>query len=748
MHRYIAIAFGSILFLILFSSCCKETPTCYFHSLTKHERVSLTNQEFSFPYTHSNIEVKPKIPQYPLPLDLEKIGNYKEVAQRLRLGGAKDLLSKNGFVVIQSGQTDDIIHLLKFLKGIGIPIIITPDIFLHLYHIQFNETLKEIEDKILIQDITAITQELLKASIIQYRTLEGSVKEAAKRNVAFFAVALKLLEPDSKIPPFVEDLVRFEIEHITRHEGFPPGEIVSPIFKYKEDYSQYVPRGHYTQSERLKRYFKAMMWYGRMGFLLKGGRPYGPRMKYLISEEDAKIQTIQATLITLLVRELRLGERSVFEIWDKVYKVVAFFTGFSDDLTLLDYQDVILKVLGDRPNLKDLDQEEKLYELKLELARRGRPRIYGGTGACEFPPGADPGPEKLDEVLSRTAGLRFMGQRFIPDSYIFQNLIMPVCVNYYGDGPAFTLSVGGRGFPRGLDIMTVLGSRRARQILARLQDDAYEGYDRQIEKLRSEFDAIPEAVWRKNLYWSWLFTLKTLLQEYPVGYQRFMRTQAWQDMCLSTALSSWTELRHDTILYGKQSYTPAKMAILPRKTKGYVIPVPRFYSSLLSLVRMTLNGLTDMGVLFPDGVERLKELETVLERTLEISVKELQNKALTESDYHFIQGIGERLDSPILGLKKEGRRTTIVVDVHTDQNTRMVLEEAVGYVDVLVACYCLPDGELVIGAGPVLSYYEFKHPMKDRLTNAAWRKILKSPKVPPRPEWTHTFLALAAPQGK
>ena len=39
--------------------------------------------------------------------------------------------------------------------------------------------------------------------------------------------------------------------------------------EYKEDYGQYKPRGHYTRSEDLQRYFQAMMWYGRITFRLR-----------------------------------------------------------------------------------------------------------------------------------------------------------------------------------------------------------------------------------------------------------------------------------------------------------------------------------------------------------------------------------------------------------------------------------------------------------------------------------------------
>ncbi|HHH75661.1 MAG TPA: DUF3160 domain-containing protein, partial [Phycisphaerae bacterium] len=84
-------------------------------------------------------------------------------------------------------------------------------------------------------------------------------------------------------------------------------------------------------------------------------------------------------------------------------------------------------------------------------------------------------------------------------------------------------------------------------------------------------------------------------------------------------------------------------------------------------------------------------------------------------------------------------RTTMVADVHTDGNSRQVLEEATGNVDLILVCYRQPDGRIVMGVGPVLSYYEFKQPMSNRLTDEAWRKMLKS-NPPEQPEWTKSYL--------
>ena len=66
-----------------------------------------------------------------------------------------------------------------------------------------------------------------------------------------------------------------------------------------------------------------------------------------------------------------------------------------------------------------------------------------------------------------TKGFRFMGQRFIPDSYMFQNLVHD--------------KVKGRAFPLGLDVMAVLGSKRAYDILDSMGETGYPNYQKQFD---------------------------------------------------------------------------------------------------------------------------------------------------------------------------------------------------------------------------------------------------------------------------
>jgi len=81
----------------------------------------------------------------------------------------------------------------------------------------------------------------------------------------------------------------------------------------------------------------------------------------------------------------------------------------------------------------------------------------------------------------------------------------------------------------------------------------------------------------------------------------------------------------------------------------------------------------------------------------------------------------------------------MIADVHTEGNTKKVLEEGTGFIKTAIVAYKLPQGHIVLGMGPVFSYYEFKQPMSNRLTDEAWREILESSDGPDEPEWIGNF---------
>jgi len=604
--------------------------------------------------------------------------------------------------------------------------------------VQFDESLKEVEEREFTGDITRLTKALRVQAQTLYETGDGDLREASRRNVIFLSVAERLLDEAAATPEYAADTVAAELAYINGHAGFA----ASPLFIYEEDYSQYIPRGHYTRSAVLKRYFKGLMWYGRLAFLIKGDENWGPAGEALISPHDADIQTLQAVLLARALDEVTVPDgRTGRDVWDRMYAVTAFYVGLADDLTPFEYLQAANKVFGTDFGATDLEKPDALFELRKELARLRLPEIYGGTGNIMLTPPITP--ESLNEALGKTQGMRFMGQRFIPDSYMFQHLVFPEVLDYTGTGAPFTLgSTGarmGRCYPRGLDVLAVMGSQRAYDLLLEEGDTEYTGYDKAFAELQAEFAAFHETDWNRNLYWGWLYALRTLTQPAPEGYPPFMRTPAWENKALNAALASWTALRHDTILYAKQSYTPREGSV-PDTPPGYVEPVPAFFGQLLALTRMTRDGLSDLDALSEAAANRLDNLAGLLETLIELAQKQLAGEALEEEDHLFIKGFAGQLEYAVLGVSEEGVKTTLVADVHTHAAEGLVVEEGVGEVDLIITACPTASGEIFLAAGPVLSYYEFKHPMSDRLTDESWRGLLASEDAPARPAWVQSLM--------
>src|SRR5262249_47795093 len=121
--------------------------------------------------------------------------------------------------------------------------------------------------------------------------------------------------------------------------------------------------------------------------------------------------------------------------------------------------------------------------------------------------------------------------------------------------------------------MTNAGGRRFRDGL---------NYQHNLAAVRNVIDAQKPEAWDDNLYTGWLAGLRELSRPTAdAKYPEAMRTAAWAMKSLNTQLASWAKLRHDTVLYAKQSYTATPACEYPF---GYVEPVPHFWARLEKMV--------------------------------------------------------------------------------------------------------------------------------------------------------------------
>ena len=659
---------------------------------------------------------------------------------------SRDMLERLGFAV-SPGNEKEIYDVYIQAKNKNQPIFVTTDAILHTCHIFFDYLLRILEIEKLHGIVIELTDRMIAVSQDQYeRAEQEDVKEAARLNIGFFAVAKTILSPGYEPGFGLAGLVENERQNMDAHKGMEFRALLAYIenpsvfdtpYAY-EDFSQYVPRGHYTRNETFEKYFKAMMWYGRIDFKLKPGK-----------SDRAVLHGRMMTLQALLMADALMQDGKTYSLWRMIYEPTVYFVGKTDDLSVDDYMVFIPEVFGEKGPVDRYGNRDKLTAFITKALELRPPRILSGAAFVED-----------GEFASSTKGFRFMGQRFIPDSYMFQELVYgrkgeKVILRYTGKGKPFTMEVvpaAGpvRAFPRGLDVMAVLGSERALAILEKEGDTEYTEYDSQLSNLRKEFSALSPDEWKQNLYWRWLHCLLPLLEDVrEKQVPEFMKSDPWMDKELQTSLGSWAELRHDTILYAKQSYAMLTRAMPPQPelTYGYVEPYPEVYRRIRDMMADMRANLAELGILLPGIPEKFREFEEISGQLAAISEKELAGRRLDEREYELIRNIGGALSSlkqfppEIMAKITSGtdERMDIIADVHTDMNTKQVLEEGVGSpYDIFVIVEDEKGARLCRGG--VFSYYEFKHPMDDRLTDEKWQQMGKEKNRPEQPPWTKTFI--------
>jgi hypothetical protein len=685
--------------------------------------VDLTFATFEEP----PVEVVPAVQQEPIAAELSNV----RVAFALS-DDQRQRLAQNGFVV-SPGAEKEFFTVYEKARYANVPIFVTSDSLLHVYHLLFDKVLRTAEVQYLIPLLRDLNAAVLSRTEDEYEALQGTPwEDAALRTAAFVGVASKLLDPSAQVPDYAADLVDAELALIDGAAGIQPSPLF-PGLEFGEDYTQYIPRGHYTRSDELKAYFRSMMWYGRMTFRLKTKDP-----------EIGRAETRSALLLIHALRTADVAYRPALEVWADLYNPTVFFVGRSDDLTALQYVEVIDQVYGPGATATTL-ADDALLDALIEEANKLPPPLILGMVI-----------QDTDDEEEMTKGLRFMGQRFVPDAYIFRQLI------YRNVGTADNR----RGLPKGLDLLAAMGSERAYQILDGLGETAYENYPKQMTKVQGWVSGLSVADWTETLYNSWLYSFQPLLEVPGDGYPAFMQSAAWVDKQLHTVLGSWTELKHDTILYAKQAYAEMGAGPMPPEPvppKGYVEPVPAFYARLAALTAMTRTGLGDRGLLAADDEDSLQRLEELARAFQAMAEKELRGEPLTEDEYATIRYYGGEVEHLTMAAADteqgepggypaldEEPQAAVVADVATDPDPEgdgipnpVVLEEAVGRVDEIHVVVPVVDDDgidyLQVAKGAVFSYYEFPWPADDRLTDEKWRKMLDEGQAPARPTWIDTF---------
>lgn len=669
-------------------------------------------------------EYEAKVKPYTIAANLANIDNIKKFTGFT--AEQQKMLAQNGFVVLPSQDTK-MHYVYDVNEYSGVPNFITADSVLHTYHQFYDKSLMFVESSYLYKDMELLTERMLGNSVTLLDALEEEeLISLQKKNITYLLVAHMLMKPSAPIPSGIDkesvEVARKEVALIENAGSFSR----SPLFQIDLDYSQFTVRGHYTKSEELGRYFKTMMWFGT-----------APLPLVQDNGEIAYNNTLQALLMSMTTF-LESEQPSSAKLWSNLYSPTAQYVGLSDDIHVLAMNALRESVFGKdhvNPNLLN----DKAYYNKLAEAVKAlpEPQIQGKLTMVKTPVGKQ---------------FRFMGQRYTLDGSIMQQLMEPIV----------------RPVPSGLDVMGVMGSKTAEDLLFTVYkpQEKWPDYEKHYKEQKDKVSRYADELWTNNLYNGWLWSIRETLTEYGAdsGMPFFMTTAAWKRKSLNTALGSYTELKHDTVLYGKQPVAEMGGPVEHAK-QHYVEPNVPLYSKLLYLTDKTIAVLKERGLTNERLLDGANEYKALLELLIACSVKELRNESLTQEENEQLLWYGGTLEqisyALLTGTSGDDESLEIsdmlVTDVATVAPNQYspggYLSLGTGYFDHIYVVVPL-DGKLTLARGSVYSYYEF---LSDkRLTDEEWwalnglkisrqeygdvlEQAEQSKAMPKQPEWVETF---------
>jgi hypothetical protein len=653
------------------------------------------------------------------------------------------LLRKNKFVVTERLSYNNMVGPLDEIFHKDLPVFVTTDFILKAIHRSYDNILMDLERDVLEPNL----KEILAAMRESFADLENKYGEISGLQTAlgdvdiYTTIALSLLD-STTVEPYMESKVRVD----TILQAIYDEKVIrDSLFSYRKrllDFSQFKPRGHYTtpadpwfEKFSLSNYFRAMMWLGRMEFYLTPPPPE-PGM-----DEWSKKEIRRMHLAAFMLQEL-LETSGAIDILLENDRMIEFLVGESDNLTPWEYG----RIIGSIPGLVSAEQllSDDVYDPYYEVVSsslEAEQKILSGILYSQNP--FDTIPEQLP------VSYRTFGQRFVIDSYIFSNVVYDRII-YEGK------SVW-RGLPDPLDAMFVLGNNNAGELLKQELEEYH--YSSQADALRYLVNEYDDEFWNNSLYNTWLQSIRDL-NSYPEqpGIPYYMKTVAWQHQKLNTQLASWAQLRHDNLLYVKQSYTWGVICSYPH---SFVEPYPEFYRSIAHFCDAAYSYFSENQASF-SITNYFIRVRNIMLQLARIAEKELSLEPLNEDEITFLKGMmrepGHMCGEPpwagwFIDLYYDVQKLIdeedyVIADVHTQATTQggsligRILHVGTGKVNLGIFLAGSPSDNYkpVAFVGPCMSYYEHTTINWDRKTDEWWENRIKS-EFPPRPEWTHVYLA-------
>ena len=506
--------------------------------------------------------------------DIDPPKDVLALAARPLTGAEQAKVRDRGFAILGKGAAQSFHVGYTALFHAHQPVFISADSLLYAWHSSYDKILIAVERSALVPALGALLDDLRG----QLAAAEADAQTRADLDV-YLTVAASLLRGKQLPPAAGGDATAigtlFDSGQRAEGQGF---ELFGKPAGF--DFSMLKPRGHYDHDPVLAQYFRAMMWLGRAEVRIA--------VKSATSPWQINRRALRASqlLVSLFTEKTRAR-------WQLIDDTIGVLVGPADSLSLPGFE-AAGKQLGPQPA-----DEQIVAALQGPAAQQIRTQLaHGGVESIAF---------------------LLLGQRFVFDSSVFSDLT-------YGSLATEPL----RLMPTPLDIGdAVLHNPVAHALLAPELAKYGAPYAQALQ--REAARSLP----KDSVYHLWLTALRELSPDASrdAALPAPLASAAWGRRLLATQLASWAELRHDNLLYAKQSFTAELGCDFP---DAYVDPYPTFYAAMAA---MASRARTAISALQGDQTRILTYLDrvtTTMERLRAIAERERANEPLTAADLDFV----------------------------------------------------------------------------------------------------------------
>jgi len=507
------------------------------------------------------------------------------VEQRLGLRPSElEVLRRDGFVVPERLAFDSYTLALHELYQSELPIYVSVDPILHTVFVSHDALVQRLE----LQRVMPLLERVLAAMAhdLPGRSSGYAPQVAADLDV-YLAVAQSLL---------AGSVVGKNAEAARLVELANRADTMAEVTLFGRarmiDFSQYKPRGHYANSARLGRFFRAAMWLSRLELNLVSRSSRSSQPGVVPNPEETPREATDALALADLASHA--GVLSDIDTIDRAWGALA---GKREDVPLAELARI------EQANPSRLTPEEAFPVLKAAIGAR-----FQRTTRLHYMP-------EGSTVLPAIATM--LGPRIVADA----TAAMPL-----GDvDERHNLTIS--------DMAYALGHDQAKRYLA--ADLArFPDLSGALDKART----ILQAPATGDVYAAWLGAVKTLADR-PVGtVPSFMSTDAWRDLRINSSVAAYAQIKHNYVLVAGQPYSEGACEV----PDGYVDPAVDTWDALLAYADTSALAFRTLDPKDEVGAQRyFARLGRIVRILRGIAADELSGRPLSPEALSFLSMIVE-----------------------------------------------------------------------------------------------------------